>query len=105
ELLPIAEAGHRQIGIRRLELGVDLLVDRTQHSRIHRILQPLTGPPWKNFSGVMIPSFLNTSPFFITNCTFFSAAMSSSGLPGMAIRSANMPALIGPRVFSVSLTL
>src|SRR5262245_1726063 len=105
KLLAIAESRHREIRVRRLELGVDLLVDGTQHSRVHRILQPLTGPPWKNFSGIMIPSFLNTSPFFITNCTFLSALMSSSGFPGMAIMSANMPALIGPRAFSVSLTL
>ena len=32
--LPVAEAGHRQIGVRRLELGIDLFVDRRSTSRI-----------------------------------------------------------------------
>src|SRR6266536_1626819 len=33
----------------------------------------------------IIPSFLNTCPSFMTNCTLLSASMSSSGLPGTAI--------------------
>src|SRR5439155_6398564 len=86
-----------------------VVVDCQQHSvgscAIHRIRQPLTGPPWKNAAGVITPSFLNSWPSFMTNCTFFSASTSSSGLPGMAMKSAKSPALIGPRVFSVSLTL
>src|SRR5262249_53480045 len=119
KLLVLAEPGHCQIGVRRLELGIDLLVDRVLDGRIHgvesslmveaanryRIRQPLTGPPWKNGPGVITPSRLNTRPSFITNCTRFSASISSSGLPGTAMRSARKPALIGPRVVSVSLTL
>ena len=48
----------------------------------------LTGPGWKNFSGVITPSFLNTIPFFITNCTSRNASMSVRGFPFTAIRSA-----------------
>ena len=72
--------------------------------RPYRIFQPSTGPPWKNFSGVMTPFCLKTTPSFITNCTSRSASMFSSELPQTAIRSAARPALMGPRVFSVSLT-
>src|SRR5262245_2797767 len=35
ELLLFAEARHREVGVGRLELGIDLLVDRAQNSRIH----------------------------------------------------------------------
>src|SRR5262249_5988561 len=105
KLLSIAESRHREIVVRRLKLGVDLLVDCREDFCVHRILQPLTGPPWKNPAGVITPSRLNTWPSFITNRTFFSASTSSSGLPGSAITSAKLPALIGPRVFSSSATL
>ena len=56
--------------------------------RVHLPLGVRTGPGWKNFSGVMTPSFLNTMPFFMTNCTERSASRSVSGSPGIAIRSA-----------------
>jgi hypothetical protein len=44
-------------------------------------------------------------PAFITNTTRRSAVMSDMGLPSTAIRSAASPGSIGPRTFSVSLTL
>src|SRR5262245_2880251 len=72
---------------------------------LYRIRQPFTGPAWKNAAGVTTPLSLKTTPSFITNCTFFNAFRSSSGLPGSAIMSAKKPALIGPRVFSVSAIL
>ncbi len=64
--------------------------------RVYLPLGILTGPGWKNFSGVITPSFLKTIPFFITNCTLRNASMSVSGSPATAIRSANSPGLIGP---------
>src|SRR3989339_734241 len=36
---------------------------RTPDYRVHLPLGVLTGPGWKNFSGVITPSFLNTIPF------------------------------------------
>lgn len=35
--------------------------------RVHLPFGILTGPGWKNSSGIITPSFLNTIPFFITN--------------------------------------
>jgi len=61
---------------------------RTPDYRVHLPLGILTGPGWKNFSGVITPSFLNTIPFFITNCTLRNASISVSGSPATAIRSA-----------------
>src|SRR5207248_11126675 len=61
------------------------------------ILHPFTGPLWKNFSGVITPSRLNTRPSFITKRTSRNASISASGLPATAIRSAGSPTLIGPR--------
>ena len=56
--------------------------------RVHLPLGVLTGPGWKNFSGVITPSVLNTIPFFITNCTLRNASISVRGFPATAIRSA-----------------
>ena len=47
----------------------------------HQILQPFTGPPWKNFSGVITPSRLNTRPSFRTKRT---ARRASRGFPATA---------------------
>jgi hypothetical protein len=58
----------------------------------------------KNGAGVIVPSRLNTIPFFRTNRTSRSTSMSWSGSPRTAIRSAARPGRIGPRVRSVSLT-
>jgi hypothetical protein len=69
------------------------------------IRHPFTGPPLKKAPGVITPLDLKTSPSFITNCTSFNAFTSSSGLPETPMRSAMKPALIGPRVCSVPLTL
>ena len=66
-----------------------------------RILQPLTGPPWKKLSGVTTPSRLNTVPSFMTNCTSRRASISSSGLPATAMMSAAKPTLRGPRSLSM----
>jgi hypothetical protein len=35
KLLAVAEPGHRQIGVRGLKFGVDLIVDCRKHSRVH----------------------------------------------------------------------
>ena len=67
----------------------------------YRTFHPFTGPPLKNAPGVITPSFLNTIPFLSTNRTSRKASMLCSGLPGTAMRSANIPTLIGPRVVSV----
>lgn len=42
-------------------------VDTSNDYRVHLPLGTLTGPAWKNFSGIITPSFLNTIPFFMTN--------------------------------------
>src|SRR6516164_2290037 len=70
----------------------------SEHSVIETqwIIQPFTGPPCRNCSGVIKPSRLNTSPSFITNNTVRSASMSASGFPFTAIMSAGKPALSGP---------
>ena len=47
----------------------------------HQILQPFTAPPWKNFSGVITPSRLNTRPSFRTKRT---ARRASRGFPATA---------------------
>jgi len=49
--------------------------------RLHLPFSVLIGPGWKNFSGVITPSFLYSIQFFITNWTLRSASMSLRGLP------------------------
>ena len=49
------------------------------HHRAHLPFGVPTGPGWKNFSGIVTPSFLNTIPFFITNCTLRNVSMLLSG--------------------------
>src|SRR5690348_1651994 len=47
-----------------------------------------------------LPFFLYTVPAFITKSIFFISAMSSSGLPGTATRSAYLPGVTLPRSLS-----
>jgi hypothetical protein len=79
-------------GFARSEAGsVVLFPSRTvayPHDSPQRRLQPLMGPGFNRPSTVMTPFFLNTAPFFITNCTLRSASMSSRGFPETAIKSA-----------------
>jgi hypothetical protein len=51
----------------RDDTQLDNFQSRVPYQRVYLPLGILTGPGWKNFSGVIIPSFLKTMPFFITN--------------------------------------
>ena len=57
-----------QLGMMQ-QLGVVQVSGDWSAGTRYRIRQPFTGPPWKKASGVITPSFLNTTPSFITNCT------------------------------------
>src|SRR5204863_315868 len=69
------EATNRRAASRRTAADADTRARTTGNLQmgIYRSRQPFTGPPWKNCSGVMTPSRLNTSPSFMTNCTDLSA--------------------------------
>jgi hypothetical protein len=84
----IAEKGQGLfVGLRKRGRPFSVRQDRVS-AECHRSRHPLTGPGLSRPSIVMTPSRLNTAPFFITNCTLRTASMSSSGLPGTAMKSA-----------------